>query len=125
MTIMWPRAGEIVLGAWLAASPWLAPDWFAPGQADSIKAASIVAGLAIASLAVASFMRPFHRAHLASMVLACGVFGWSLFVDVGRAPAIQNLAAVVLLTLLLSVVPCPASRPPASWEEFNATPPAT
>ncbi|MFN7147530.1 MAG: SPW repeat protein, partial [Myxococcota bacterium] len=108
---MWGRVVEVMLGGWLAMSPFVfhhAPD------ARALWTTDVLAATAIVTLALLSFQRHLRRAHLGQLLVAAWlvVVGW-----LGApAPAAQNHLVVGLLLAMLAIVPSHASRPSPSWE---------
>ena len=116
---MWARVVEVMLGCWLALSPFIfahAANETALWGNDLFSAAAIIA------LALCSFWRPWQYAHL-------GIFGVGLwlvmsgyFAPTPPPPASQNHVVIGLLLLMFAIIPNDASCPPDSWRDFRVTP---
>ena len=113
---MWPRAAELLLAAWLAASPWLLP---VPAEdANFLRVNSLACAALIALAAMLSFRTTWGKAHLASLALAL----WLIAVafrqpDPPPAAAYQNYVITGLTLLLFAVLPSRAGEPPSGWRE--------
>lgn len=114
---MWPRIAELLLAAWLAASPWVIP---APaGDEASIRAHAIACAAAIALFALLSFRPAWEKAHLLSLAPALWLIGVAfLQPDPPPAAAYQNFVVTSLTLLLFAILPSRASQSPRAWREF-------
>lgn len=112
---MWARVVEVMLGCWLAVSPFVfrhGPDTRDLWTTDLACAAIIV------TLALLSFAPRLRRAHLGQLAVAAWLVGFGYTGE--GAPAHQNQIVVGLLLAMLAIVPSEASRPPPSWRAWWA-----
>ena len=113
---MWARITELVLGAWLAISPYVVG--YDPAL-EGLWIATWAASALVVVSAAASWHPRLRRAHL----LELGVAAWLLalaFLQPESPPPLpyQNLACVALLLIIFAIIPSHASRPPRGWTEF-------
>jgi hypothetical protein len=116
---MWPRVAELLIAAWLAASPYLLP---APARSEFfLHINAIVCAALIAVFALLSFRAGWGKAHLLSLAVALWLIGVAFSAPNPPPPApYQNFVVVGLLLLLFGVLPSRASEPPRAWREFDA-----
>lgn len=113
---MWPRVVELMLGAWLAISPFIFRH--PPGDlflwVNDLGCAALV--IAFSCLA---FWEPARHARFATIAVALWLL-LSAYVAAGHpaAPALQNELLVGLLLAMFAIIPNEASQPPRSWREF-------
>ena len=114
---MWPRIVELLLAAWLAASPWLLP---APTDAASfLRVNALVCAGLIALFALLSFRAAWEKAHLLSFAVALWLIGIAFLQPNPPPPAsYQNFVVTGLTLLLFAVLPSRASDPPRAWRKF-------
>lgn len=112
---MWARDVEIMIGCWLAMSPFI----FGHLEARSgWWVCDFAAALAVIVLAGSSYWRPWRHAHLGQVLIACWVIGfaysqsWGL--AAGAPAAMQNLMGVGLLLMMFGLVPNDAPDPPSA-----------
>lgn len=117
---MWPRVSEILIGCWLAASPWI----FGYGSSSNGPVLTTFACAALTVLlAAASYFPRMERAHLGEIPVAAWLIAVAfLQADPPPAPSYQNFVCVGLLMLLFAIIPSRASQPPRAWREFHAQP---
>ncbi len=119
---MWARWCEIVLAAWLLASPALSAD---PGFTT---VAHLLGGGLTLLLAAASFRAAWRRAHLGILAVGTGlmVHGWLLTRGI-ESPgfASQNEISVGMLLAMFAVVPPAAFRTPVAWRHIAERQPPT
>ena len=109
---MWPRYLEILLGLWLAASPWVLvhPEPYLRHLNE------IASGAAVVVLGIASFFRPTRWAHLLIGVVALWIGAAAYFYEPRPGPpGAQNDITVALLLLMICILPNEASQPPRPW----------
>ena len=112
---MWPRVVEVMIGCWLAVSPFVfrhPPDQNAFWLRDLLCAALVM------TLALLSFGRRTRRAHLG--ILPVGIFLCAaafVFPSNPPPPALQNDLIVGLILVMLAILPSEASLPPVSWRK--------
>jgi hypothetical protein len=115
---MWARVIEVMLGCWLAMSPFIfrhAADervlWFN----------DLLSALVVVVLALVSFSPQLRYAHLAIAVVALWLIGFGFWTSAYPAPpALQNDILVGLLLLMFAIIPNEATRPPRPWRDFFA-----
>ena len=106
---MWARVIEVMLGFWLAMSPFIfrhVPEeralWF-----NDLFSASIVIVLALIS-----FWPPLRFAHLANLLVAGWLIAFGYFASYPTPPALQNDIVVGLLLMMFAIIPNQATLPP-------------
>lgn len=110
---MWARTVEVMLGLWLAASPFVfrhGPDaarlWWSDMGSASL----------VASFSLLSFWGPARRAHLLNLPVALWLAGSGYFGPGDPpSPAAQNDLIVGLILLMLAIIPSEATLPPKGW----------
>lgn len=114
---MWPRTVEVMLGLWLAMSPFIfshSPDQ--PG----LWWTDFGAAFLIITVSFASFGKRTRRAHLLNILIALWLVGYSYFAfSESPPPAVQNDLTVGILLLMLAIIPSRATAPPAGWSELS------
>ncbi len=113
---MWARVIEVMLGCWLAMSPFIfrhAADervlWFN----------DLLSALAVVVLALVSFSPQLRCAHLAILVVALWLIGFGFWPSAYPAPpALQNDIVVGLLLLMFAIIPNEANLPPRPWRRL-------
>jgi hypothetical protein len=114
--MMWARIVEILLGCWLALSPFIFH--YGAGQ-KAYWVNDLLCGLAVTVLALASFRQAFRHAHLLTGVVACWLIGFGYWGVSHPAPlASQNDLLAGLLLLMLAIIPNEAFLPPGSWRDY-------
>jgi hypothetical protein len=117
---MWARTVEVMLGCWLAISPFVfhhAADEAALWWNDLGTAAVVIA------FALGSLYRPLRHAHLLTLLVAAWLVGFGYVTSLSAAsPASQNQIAVGLLLLIFAIVPTESNKPPESWREYSRDP---
>jgi hypothetical protein len=115
---MWSRVIELMLGCWLALSPFI----FRHGSVEkAFWWNDLLSALAVILLALASFWFPLRYAHLGIVIVAFWLIGFGFSVSPYPAPpALQNDIAVGLLLLMFAIIPNEATRPPRPWRDFLA-----
>lgn len=114
---MWPRTVEVMLGLWLAASPFI----FGHSAAEPrLWWNDLVCAALVMTISLASFWGRTRRAHLLNIAVALWLMGFAYFTfGDPPPPAAQNDFAVGILLLMLAIIPTPASVPPQSWIEMS------
>ena len=115
---MWARIVEVMLGCWLAVSPFIfrhSPEDRALWFSDLLSATVVIV------LALVSFWPPLRFAHIAILAVALWLiaFGFWAF-PYPTPPALQNNVVIGLLLLMFAIVPNEANRPPRPWRDFMA-----
>lgn len=115
---MWARVVEVMLGCWLAISPFIfrlsLSEWHIWVN-DFVCAALIIA------LGLLSYWRPLRHAHLITGLAALWLMGFGYFAAPHPLPpASQNELMVGFLLVMFAIIPNEASLPPQAWREFYA-----
>jgi hypothetical protein len=115
---MWPRIAELLISAWLAASPWIVPA--PPSTEHFVRMNALAAATLVTIFALLSFRASWEKAHLLSLAIAL----WLVIVaflqpNPPPPPPFQNFAVTGLLLLLFAILPTRASEPPRAWREFQ------
>lgn len=112
---MWARVVEVMLGCWLAVSPFVfrhSPDdrmlWFN----------DLLSALVVMVLALISFWPPLRFAHIAIFAVGLWLIALGFLGPYPTPPALQNDLVVGLLLLIFAIVPNDANQPPQAWREF-------
>jgi|SRR5688572_14813536 len=115
---MWARVIEVMLGCWLAISPFI----FRHSEEDRVLWFSdLFAAMVVIILALVSFWPPLRFAHVANLVIALWLIGFGFWASpYPSPPALQNDIVVGLLLLMFAIIPNQATRPPRSWRVFYA-----
>ena len=114
---MWARAVELMLGCWLAISPFVFRH--AP-TAHHLWVNDLVAGALVATLALLSFRRVSEKAHLGSIAVGLWLIAFAyLQPEAPSSVAAQNYMVTGLLLVMLAVLPSFSEAPPAGWRAFN------
>jgi hypothetical protein len=116
---MWARTVEVMLGCWLALSPFIfrhPPEFLALWWND------LLCAPLIAALALLSLHRPFRHAHFLLIGISLWLIGFAVFQsgDPAAAAAIQNYILFALVLTLFAILPNEPNRPPAGWWEFES-----
>jgi hypothetical protein len=111
---------EIVVGLWLAASPWVLGHASEPlSQARLVVHDLVVAGVVI-GLSALSFRPRTRRAHLGLLVVAAWLLLRGYFLaETPPSAATQNHLVVALTLLMFAILPNEASQPPRGWRELR------
>ena len=110
---MWSRVVEIMLGCWLAVSPFV---FGHPADATMLWVVDWTCALLVISFAMLSYWPPLCHIHIATALLALLMIGYGRLASPDQVtPALQNHILIGLLLLMFSIVPNNASRPPRWW----------
>jgi len=108
---MWARAIEVMLGCWLAMSPFV----FRHGSEERMLWINdLTCGLAIVTLALLSFWSPLRYMHLAILAPAFWLVFFGFIAGHPAPPASQNHILLGLLLLMFAIIPNEANSPPLS-----------
>ena len=120
---MWARTVEIMLGFWLAISPFVFGHMPEP-QAWWIN--DFACAALIITFGCLSFWHRTRHAHLLSLAVGFWMIAFAYhqrfwqYSGAPHAPAeLQNLAATAFLLLMFAILPNDLTRPPSSWERFR------
>ena len=116
---MWARIVEVMLGCWLALSPFI----FRHAAGEKVLWLSdLFSALAVIMFALVSFWPPLRYAHLAIVVVALWLIGFGFWASGYPAPpAVQNDILVGLLLLMFAIIPNEANLPPRAWRRLYGT----
>lgn len=115
---MWARVVEVMLGCWLAVSPFV----FRLSSEDRVLWFNdLFSALGVIVLALVSFWPPTQFAHVANFAIGLWLIAFGFFASsYPTPPALQNDIIVGLLLLMFAIIPNHASRPPQPWHDFFA-----
>jgi hypothetical protein len=117
--VPWSRVCEILIGAWLLASP------FAFGHSDAdvgLWATDLVCGGLVILFAVAAMLTTPGRAHYLSLVVVAWLVGFAYFSGAYPASAArQNELLTGLVLVLFVVLPTRNIGPPREWASFRSS----
>jgi hypothetical protein len=113
---MWARVIEVMLGCWLAMSPFI----FRHSAEDKILWFNdFFASTVVIVLALVSFWSSLRFAHVANLVAALWLIAFGFLASPYPAPpALQNDIVVGMLLLMFAIIPNEATRPPRPWRDF-------
>ena len=113
---MWPRVVEVMIGVWLAMSPFVfhrsfdhPPYWWN----------DFASSVLVMTFALLSFWHRTRHAHLLQIVMGLWLMGWAFANGFGSEPVppiLQNDVMTGFTLLMFAILPNRASRPSASWE---------
>jgi hypothetical protein len=115
---MWPRVVEVMLGFWLALSPFI----FGHSGAElAFWVADFAAALSIWTFSLLSFWEKTRRAQLGNLVVALALGAFAYVTTGSPAPAAaQNELMIAMLLGMMAIIPSHASAPPKAWLEYYA-----
>jgi hypothetical protein len=115
---MWARVVEVMLGCWLAVSPFI----FRFTSEDRVLWFNdLFSALGIIVFALASFWPPTQFAHVVNFAIGLWLIAFGFLASAyPTPPGLQNDIVVGLLLLMLSIIPNHASHPPRPWHDFLA-----
>lgn len=112
---MWPRAVELMLGLWLAVTPFV---FLRDSGTAEVWAPAFGGALLICLFSSLSFMNRARRAHLLNMPLALALCAYGyLMAGTPPAPIFQAFLVTGLVLLLFAFIPPEANQPPLSWRK--------
>lgn len=114
---MWARVVEVMLGCWLAVSPFV----FRHSSEDRVLWFNdLFSALGVIVLALVSFWSPMQFAHVANFAVGLWLIAFGfLGSPYPTPPALQNDIVVGLLLLMLAIIPNHATRPPQPWHPLR------
>ena len=116
--VMWARVIEVMLGCWLALSPFV---FRHEAEDRALWFNDLVSAMIVIVLALISFWAPLRFAHLANLLVALWLIAFGFFASsYPPPPALQNDIVVGLLLLMFAIVPNEAAKPPRPWRDFLA-----
>ena len=112
---MWARTAEVMLAAWLAASPFI----FGHGAEErGLWWSDFGSALLIVTFSLFSFWGRARRAHLSNIAVALWLVSYGYLGFGGTPPpGAQNEILVGLLLLMLSIVPSQSTLPPPEYRQ--------
>jgi hypothetical protein len=116
---MWARVIEVMLGCWLAISPFI----FRHSAGDKVLWFNdFISATAVIVLSVVSFWPPLRFAHIGNFAIALWLIAFGFWASpYPTPPALQNDIVVGLLLLMFAIVPNEAAQPPRPWRDFLAS----
>lgn len=113
---MWARIVEVMLGCWLAVSPFIFS--YAPDAYD-LWWTSLIGAVVIWTFALASYWPKLWKVHLMNAAVGAGLVALAfLQPDPPPAPAYQNYAVLGLLLIMFGIIPSRATEPPKAWQRY-------
>lgn len=108
----WPRMIELMLGCWLAVSP------FVFGHGGAMLVVDLLAATAVVTVSLVALHPRASRAHLVTVVIGAAL-ALSTFVPEADppAPGHQNHMAVGVLLAMFAILPGRCAEPPPEWVE--------
>ena len=110
---MWSRDVEIMIGCWLAMSPFI---FGHPSAETAWWINDFGCALAVVALAASSYWKLLRHAHLGQLVVGIWLIGFAYAhgfgVEGGTPAALQNAVSVGLLLAMFGLIPNNASDPP-------------
>jgi hypothetical protein len=112
---MWARVIEVMLGCWLALSPFI----FRHGPEDRVFWLNdLFSALVVIVVALVSFWGPLRFAHVANLAVALWLIAFGFWAPYPTQPALQNDIVIGLLLLMFAIIPNHANKPPHPWREL-------
>ena len=113
---MWARVIEVMLGCWLALSPFI----FRHSAEDRVLwFTDLLSATAVIVFALVSFWSPLRVAHVANLVVALWLIAFGFWGSpYPTPPALQNYIVVGSLLLMFAIIPNEATKPPLPWRAF-------
>lgn len=107
---MWPRYVEVMLGLWLAVSPFV----FAHGSRQALWVWDFTTSAILIVVPILAHLERLRRVHLLLLLPAGALVlrGWLQTQSGPHDAASQNHIVVGLLVLMIAIIPSPASLPP-------------
>lgn len=114
---MWPRVVEIMLGCWMAVSPFI---FHHSAQKPSYWIADWSAAMAVIVIGLMSYWPPMRHLHLVTCAVGLGMCAFAYLGEpYPTPPALQNHLVIGLLLLMFGLIPNHASQAPPAWQEFE------
>ncbi|HUE83426.1 MAG TPA: SPW repeat protein [Pyrinomonadaceae bacterium] len=115
---MWARIIEVMLGCWLAVSPFI---FRHAADERALWVNDLFSAIAVIVLAIVSFWPPLRFAHVTNLVIAFWLIAFGFWASPYPAPpALQNDIIVGLLLLMFAIIPNQANLPPRAWRSLSA-----
>lgn len=116
---MWPRYVELLIAAWLAASPFILGRG-QPSESGLHWLSDVVCALLIAACAGLSFTRRWQWLHFGEIAIAAWLVGYGFLAAAKPLPTLQNDILIGLVLPMFAIIPNEATLPPRSWREYAA-----
>jgi len=116
---MWARDVEIMMGCWLAMSPFI---FGHPEAQTNWWVNDFVCAVLVIGIAGSSYSRRLRYMHLLQVAMAAWLIGYAYArgFGLGETPgAMQNWVCVGLLLAMFGVIPNFASSPPPGWQKWR------
>lgn len=121
---MWARTVEIMLGVWLAISPYI---FVVPSHVLLVRSLHLLVAAAICTVAFMSFSRRWWLLHFINFfigaLLISVTYVWSFYSGIDDQmpwyPLSQNWIVTGLLLSMFGIIPDSCDEPPKEWEEFG------
>ena len=115
---MWARVVEIMLGCWLAVSPFV---FRHSAEEPILWIVDWAAATAVIVIGLVSYLPWARHIHLGVCLVGLALCGFAyLWEPYPAQPALHNHFVLGLLFLMLGLIPNHASEPPPGWEEAAA-----
>ena len=115
---MWARTVEVMLGLWLAASPFI---FRHPADEPALWWSDLGCAFLVVTISLLSFWSRTAHAHFLNVLVALWLVGFGYFGSGDPpTPAAQNSLVTGLLLLLLAILPSQATLPPEEWRKKAA-----
>jgi hypothetical protein len=99
---MWARVIEVMLGLWLAVSPFV---FRHAADNTTLWINDFACGFAVVTLALVSFWRPLRYAHLAIALVALWLIVYGFITPYPAPPASQNHILLGLVLVMFAIIP--------------------
>jgi hypothetical protein len=106
--VMWPRVVELMLGCWLASSPFV----FRHPDGEGVWGRDLVGAFLVIGMASLSFWQPARRAHFGILPVALWLGVAAFLRPAPTPPALQNDLIVSVILAMLAILPNRADLPP-------------
>ncbi|MGE0821210.1 MAG: hypothetical protein AB7G75_10215 [Candidatus Binatia bacterium] len=110
---MWARVVEVMLGCWLALSPFI----FAhAADKPTLWWNDLASAGALITFALGSFWHPWRHAHFGILGVALWLLVYGYFTPTPPPPSAQNHIVLGILLLMFAIIPNDANQPPQTWQ---------
>lgn len=110
---MWARVVEVMIGCWLAMSPFI---FRHPADQEALWTNDLLCAFGVVALALLSLWAPLRHAHFLIIAVAFWLIGFGYLHRPHPAPpALQNDVLVGWLLLMFAIIPNEANLPPRPW----------
>ncbi|MBW3600850.1 MAG: SPW repeat protein [Planctomycetes bacterium] len=112
---MWPRVVEVMLGCWIAVSPFV---FRHPNDEWALWASDWICASLVVVFALVSYWPPARWMHLATIAVALWMIGFGWMQPRPVPPGYQNEIFLGLTLLMMAIIPSRATIPPPGWSEW-------